>query len=307
MENLSQVYNDAIQYFNANYLNLLATILFLVVGFIVSTFLQRRVKLTLNKKSPNHITANFTSQIVGFVLKSIVIFSTFYLLGLNSFTNKLLAGAGLLTFVVGFALKDIGENFLAGIILAFKSPFRLDDLVEVNGIMGHVKDISIRETLLKTTDGKDVFIPNSIILKNPLFNYTLDGFLRYDFIVGIAYENNPTEAIKLILETINKVEGVLKGDKMPAITISEFSTNAININIMFWIDTFKSTKRSVHNNIRSQVMNDVVAALIANGFNLPANIVELKNYEFSDKINLTMSSKNWSGKIIWRLREVTTW
>ncbi|EMY82703.1 mechanosensitive ion channel protein MscS [Psychroflexus gondwanensis ACAM 44] len=285
MEKMTQLYNDAIQYFQLNYLNLGVTILFLIIGFIVSKFIQRRVKLRLMKKSPNRITANFTSQIVGFILKSIVILTTFYLLGLSSFTNKLLAGAGLLTFVIGFALKDIGENFLAGIILAFKSPFRLDDLIEVNGIMGHVKDISIRETLIKTPDGKDVFLPNAIILKNPLFNYTLDGFLRYDFVVGIAYEDNPTDAIKLILETVNNVEGVLKGDKKSAITIHELSTNTININIQFWIDTFKSTKRSVHNTIRSQVMNDVIDALTANGYSLPANIVELKNYDLSNKIN----------------------
>jgi len=282
---MTQLYNDAIQYFQLNYLNLGVTILFLIIGFIVSKFIQKRVKLRLMKKSPNRITANFTSQIVGFILKSIVILTTFYLLGLSSFTNKLLAGAGLLTFVIGFALKDIGENFLAGIILAFKSPFRLDDLIEVNGIMGHVKDISIRETLIKTLDGKDVFLPNAIILKNPLFNYTLDGFLRYDFVVGIAYEDNPTDAIKLILETVNNVEGVLKGDKKSAITIHELSTNTININIQFWIDTFKSTKRSVHNTIRSQVMNDVIDALTANGYSLPANIVELKNYDLSNKIN----------------------
>lgn len=288
MERITQLYNNAVQYFQLNYLNLIATILFVIIGFILSNFLQRRIKLRLINKSPNHITANFTSQIVGFLLKSIVIFSTLYLLGLSSFTNKLLAGAGLLTFVIGFALKDIGENFLAGIILAFKSPFRLDDLVEVSGIMGHIKDISIRETLIKTPDGRDVFLPNSIILKNPLFNYTLDGFLRYEFIVGIAYENKPAEALKLILETVNNVEGILKGDKMPVISINELSTNTININVKFWIDTFKSTKRSAHNNIRSQVMNDVVEVLVANGFNLPANIVELKNYDSSNKIKLTM-------------------
>lgn len=288
MDKSIQIYNSIVEYFQINYLNLGITILFLIIGFILANFLQRRIKLRLNKKSPNHITANFTSQIIGFVLKSIVIFSTMFMLGLNSFTNKLLASAGLLTFVIGFALKDIGENFLAGIILAFKSPFRLDDLIEVNGIMGHVKEISIRETLIKTPDGKDVFLPNAIIIKNPLFNYTLDGFLRYEFDVGIAYENNPTDAIKLILETVNKVEGVLKGDKMPAITIIELSTNTININIKFWVDTFNSTRRSVHNNIRSQVMNDVVAALIANGFSLPANIVELKNYDLSDKLKLTI-------------------
>lgn len=286
MEKISQLYHNTIQYFQLNYLNLGATILFLVLGLIVANFLQRRIKLRLKNKSPNYITANFTSQIVGFILKSIVIFSTLYLIGLSSFTNKLLAGAGLLTFVVGFALKDIGENFLAGIILAFKSPFQLDDLIEVNNIMGHVKDISIRETLIKTPDGKDVFIPNSIILKNPLFNYTIDGFLRYEFIVGIAYEDNPTEAIKLILETVNNVEGVLKGDRMPAITVNELATNTINIKIKFWIDTFKSKKRSVHYNIRSQVVSDIVDALTTRGFSLPANIVELKNYDSSNSDNI---------------------
>jgi len=288
MEKSTQLYNDLVQYLQSNYMNLGATILFFIVGFVLANFIQRRLRLRLANKSPNHVTAKFTSQIVGFILKSIVIFSTLYLLGLSSFTNKLLTGAGLLTFVIGFALKDIGENFLAGIILAFKSPFRLDDLIEVNDIMGHVKDISIRETLIKTPDGKDVFLPNAIILKNPLFNYTLDGFLRYDFVIGIAYENNPTKAIELILEGINKVEGILKGDKAPAITINELSTNSINIRAQFWVDTFKSTKRSVHHNIRSQVMNDVVAVLIANGFSLPANVVELKNYDLSDKINLIM-------------------
>ena len=285
---MTQLYNDAIQYFYLNYLNLGATIVFLIIGFAASNFIQRRVRLRLINKSPNRITAHFTSQIVGFIMKSIVIFSTLYLLELSSFTNKLLAGAGLLTFVIGFALKDIGENFLAGIILAFKSPFKLDDLIEVNGIMGHVKDISIRETLIKTPDGKDVFLPNAIILKNPLFNYTLDGFLRYEFVVGIAYENSPSDAIKLMLKTVNNVEGILQGDKKPTITINELATNSINIKTQFWVDTFKSTKRSVHDTIRSQVMNDVIIALTENGYSLPANIVELKNYDLSNKINFNM-------------------
>lgn len=286
MQKSIQFYNSSIEYFRENYINLAFILVFVILGFVLSSFIQRKIKISLANKSPNHITANFTSQIIGFFLKSTIVFTTLYLLGLSSFTNKLLAGAGLLTFVVGFALKDIGENFLAGIILAFKSPFKLDDLIEVNGIIGHVKDINIRETLVKTPDGKDVFLPNSIILKNPLYNYTIDGFLRYEFTVGIAYENNPTEAIKLILETVNKVEEVLKGDKAPAITISELSTNTININVKFWIDTYKSIKSSVHNSIRSQVMNDVVQELIEKGFNLPASIIEIKNYDSSSPFEI---------------------
>lgn len=291
METTIQFYNNVIQYFKMNYINLAFIVFFVIIGFIIANFIQRKIRARLSKKSPNHITANFTSQIIGFILKMVVVFTTLYLLGLSSFTNKLLAGAGLLTFVVGFALKDIGENFLAGIILAFKSPFKLDDLIEVNNIVGFVKDISIRETMIKTPDGKDVFLPNSIILKNPLYNFTLDGFLRYEFIIGIAYENNPTEAIKLILETVNKVEGVLKGDKKPSITISELATSTINIKVQFWVDTFKTTRRSIHNSIRSQVMNDVTEALFKNGVSLPASIIELKNYESDVPLNLEIKSK----------------
>jgi small-conductance mechanosensitive channel len=290
MEKTVEFYYDVIQYFKLNYLNLGFVLIFIVAGFLIAEFTKRRIKRRISKRSPNPITATFISQIISFALKTIVVLITLYLLGLNSFTNKILAGAGLLTFVIGFALKDIGENFLAGIILAFKSPFRIDDLIEVNNIEGFVKDINISETLIKTPDGKDVFLPNSIILKNPLFNYTIDGFLRYEFMIGITYENNPTEAIKLILETVNKVQGVLKGDKMPAIMINELATNTINIRVMFWVDTFKTTNRSVHHSIRSKVMNDVVAALIANGIRLPAPVVESKNYDASIPLNLKIET-----------------
>ena len=64
-----------------------------------------------------------------------------------------MAGAGILTFVIGFAFKDISENFLAGILLAFKSPFKADDLIETENVIGYVKELRIRETIIKTTEG----------------------------------------------------------------------------------------------------------------------------------------------------------
>jgi small-conductance mechanosensitive channel len=292
MDSITNFYNDTITYFQENYLNIAFTIGFVVLGFITANFVKRRIKSRLANKSPNHLTANFISQIVSFVIKAIVIFVTLYMLGLDSFTTKVLAGAGILTFVIGFALKDIGENFLAGIILAFKSPFKLNDLIEVNGIIGFVRDISIRETLIKTRDGKDVFLPNAIILKNPLHNYTIDGFLRYEFEVGIAYEDNPTEAIKVIFEILQNNHGVLKGDKSPSVTINELATNTISLQVQFWVDTFKSTKTSVHDSIRSQIMSDVVSSLLSKGYSLPASIVELKNYDSSQPLQHSVSKKD---------------
>ena len=152
-------------------------------------------------------------------------------------------------------------------------------MIESGNIYGYVRDINIRETIIKTPDGKDVFLPNSIILKTPLFNYTIDGFLRYEFIVGFDYGDDISLGIKTILETINKIDSVLKGDKKTAVVIDELTTSTINVRVLFWIDTFQSTSRTFHYTIRSQVMNDVVVELTRNGFYLPANIIEIKNYK----------------------------
>lgn len=279
MDNFQEVYEDVINYFAQNYINIGLTVLFFLVGFMVINFFKKRLKNRLLINSKNPITATFISQLISAVLKFIVILASLYILGLNNFTSGVLASAGVLTFVIGFAFKDIGENFLAGIILAFKSPFRVNDLIESGNIYGYVKDINIRETIIKTPDGKDVFLPNAIILKTPLFNYTIDGFLRYEFVIGLDYEADISLGLKTILDTLNNIEGVLGGDKKPAVVVDELTTNTINIKVLFWIDTFQSTSRTLHQTIRSQVMNDVVVELRKKEFYLPANIVEIKNYK----------------------------
>ncbi|MBL0026861.1 MAG: mechanosensitive ion channel [Saprospiraceae bacterium] len=279
MDKFQGIYQNTINYFTQNYINLVLTILFFVIGFILVNFLKKKLKVRLREKSDNPVAATFISQLVSFIFKSIIILISLYVLGLNDFTSSVLASAGVLTLVIGFAFKDIGENFLAGIILAFKSPFRVNDLIESGNIYGYVRDINIRETIIKTPDGKDVFLPNSIILKTPLFNYTIDGFLRYEFIVGFDYGDDISLGIKTILETINKIDSVLKGDKKTAVVIDELTTSTINVRVLFWIDTFQSTSRTFHHTIRSQVMNDVVVELTRNGFYLTANIIEIKNYK----------------------------
>lgn len=279
MDKFQEIYQNTINYFTLNYINLGLTLLVLVIGFILVNFFKTKLKARLLKKSANPIASGFISQLMSYTLKLIIILISLYILGLNDFTSGILASAGVLTFVIGFAFKDIGENFLAGIILAFKSPFRVNDLIESGNIYGYVRDINIRETIIKTPDGKDVFLPNSIILKMPLFNYTIDGFLRYEFIVGLDYGDDISLGIKTILETTNKIDGVLKGDKKTTVVINELTTNTINVKVLFWIDTFQSTSRTFHHTIRSQVMNDVVVELAKKGFYLPANIVEIKNYK----------------------------
>lgn len=252
----------------------------LIVGFIIANYAK---KLLLNKITPklsNTLSAAFIAQITNIIIKIIIILIVLNLLGFKDFTSKILAGAGILTFVLGFAFKDIGENFLAGILLAFKSPFKLKDLIESDKILGYVQELNLRETKVKTPDGKDVFVPNAQILKNPLINYTLDGFLRYEFIVGLDYNCNLAEGIKIIFDAVSEVEAVLTvKNKKTSVLIHELTASTVNIKVLFWIDTFKSTSRTYHSSIRSEIIDLVVMRLTEKGFYLPADIVEIKKYK----------------------------
>lgn len=271
-----QFYYDAIL---QNAPSFLIGVVVLFIGFTIANFGKKLTENRIKSKLQNTLSRLFIAQIISGIIKIITVVIFLDLVGFQNITTKILAGAGILTFVVGFAFKDIGENFLAGILLAFKSPFKENDLIETEKVIGYVKELRIRETIIKTTDGKDVFVPNSQIINSPLINYTIDGFLRNEFLLGLDYSSDLSKAIQVIIESVSKTEGVLLGDKKPAVIIDEFAASTINLKVLFWLDTFKSSSKSYHLGIRTQVMKNVLLALTENEFSLPSNIVEVKQYE----------------------------
>ena len=279
MEKLNEKLTEAYTYFQENWSVLVVAFSVLIIGILLANLISKILTKRIKTKVTSSLSELFIAQIIRIILKVITFLFFLSLLGFNDITTKILAGAGILTFVIGFAFKDIGENFLAGIILAFKSPFLENDLIESEGIVGYVKELRIRETLVKTTDGKDVFIPNSQILKNPLINYTLDGFLRYDFKLGLDYSSDVKKAILLILDTLQQLEGVVKEDKIPTVVIDELAASTINLKIFFWIDTTKSSSKTYHMNIKNVVMQQVLFRLTEEGFEMPSDIVEIKQYK----------------------------
>lgn len=278
MEKIQQTFDEIVASIQHNIIPLLIGFAVLFIGFYVAGKLKDFIRNTVLSKSPNVLRRVFILQIVGISVQLFTIIFALRVFGYRDLTTSLLAGAGVLTFVIGFAFKDIGENFLAGILLAFKSPFRINDLIETSGIIGYVVDLSIRDTHIKTLDGKDVFVPNGQIIKNPLFNYTLDGFLRYEFVIGLDYDSDVHKAIDVILETVKTVEGVIHTHKIPTVNIDAFASSTINLKVMFWLDTFESTSKTYHSGIRTEVMKRVLDSLTSGGFNLPSDIIEIKQY-----------------------------
>ncbi|QYH40469.1 mechanosensitive ion channel family protein [Algoriphagus sp. NBT04N3] len=253
-------------------LSLAILLAFYFLGNVLQKFLKKRLLVRMD----DPLLANFLSVVFRLIIILLGFLLVFRIIGLTGLVSGLLAGAGITAFVIGFALKDIGENFLAGILLAFKRPFRVGDIVDINGMRGVVLTLNLRDTQIKTSDGKDVFIPNATIIKNPLVNFTIDGFLRYDFIIGLDYGSDYQAARALILEAIQKVPGVLMDTKTPKVWVSDLAESTLNLQVAFWVDTFD--RKIADMEVKSQAIIQVLTTLEKAGYNLPARVLEIKNY-----------------------------
>lgn len=253
-----------------------ALIVFLILLFLANAarnFSLRRLSLRMN----DPLLARFIARLIGTSIIILAIIVVLQIVGLGSMAVGLLGTAGFGAFIIGFAFKDIGENFLAGVVLAFNRPFRVGDVVELNGHQGKVITLNLRDTQIKTFDGKDIYIPNALVVKNPVVNYTIDGFLRLEFTLGLDYESNFAQAIQLIINTVNEVPGVLKGDKSPSVAITNLASSTLNLTVYFWIDTFDSKISGIE--LKNDVIEKVLKSLGKEGYYLPGDIMEFKAYK----------------------------
>ena len=263
-----------------------------IIVFVIAIFIADKISLivhkTASKRVKDELLAKFLARFAKWVLIIAGIILVFYIVGLGGLAGGLVAGAGLSAIIIGFAFKDIGENFLAGIILAFSRPYDIGDTVESGNVKGTVRALDLRNTHIKTFDGKDIYVPNSMIIKNPLINYTRDGFIREEFVVGIDYDDDVDKVIKILIPAISKVDGVLSGEKSPFVTAYELASSTINLKVYFWVDTF-NYKRSLLD-IKTDVITQTKNTLLENKIVMPADILELKIY--NEKIPIPIKLLN---------------
>jgi len=257
--------------------NFLLAILVIALGMLLTQYIGRLTRRTLSTKVSDPLMTNFITKTVKVIAVILVLVFGLRVAGLEGVVNGLLTAAGASAIVIGFAFKDIGENFISGVILSFNRPFDVNDTVSIGDIFGKVKTMEFRYTKLKTFDGRDVYIPNSDVIKKPVFNYTEDGFFRLDFLVGIAYEDNFDEAEKLIVKTVRNCKGVIEDEEHEIfVTMDELAASTVNLKVLFWVETTEYRKEALK--IQSDVMAAVKTGIEESGFSMPADIKEIKLY-----------------------------
>lgn len=282
---LSEYYREAVAYLP----RFAVAIIIVTVGYLLATWLTRLVRRRLTAQAEDAIAAQFLTKVAKILLVLGVLLLALNTAGLGSIAGALLGALGASSLILGFAFKDIGENFIAGVILAFSRPFGIGDAIEVNGYFGKVVQLKLRYTHLKTFDGRDVYVPNADVLTNSVTNYTADGYIRQDFIVGIGFENDIDGAIALVRETVDNHPAILNTDEYNSFAcVDELAASTVNIKVRFWMAT--KDYRRVTLETRGQLMRDVKERLTEEGYNLPADITELKLYGDEQSIPVSMFS-----------------
>lgn len=175
-----------------------------------------------------------------------------------------LAGLGILGFTIGFALQNIMQNFVSGVILLIEQPFDVGDSVELNGFGGTVLNINLRTTEMRTFDGLIVMIPNADVLSNTITNYTRADRRRIELPVGVSYGSDPAIARQTVLESIKNVPGFL-GDPEPVVVFHTFGGSSVDMSAYFWIDTSKTNPFAA----KDAALELIKAALEKQGIEIP--------------------------------------
>lgn len=246
----------------------LAVVMFLLV-LLVGKLAGRGLSLILARAEFSESHRTFFRKVVFWIFAFIGFSLALNVVGLQGVAAGLLTGGGVTAVVLGFAFREIGENFLAGFFLAFSRPFRQGDLIQSGDLQGVVTGIEIRSTRIRTADGRDIFIPSSLLFKNPLINFTLDGLRRLEFKIGIDYRNDPVQACSLLLEAVKQDKGILK-DPPPFAGISDLAAPHVELTVTFWLDAFKLSADI--RTIRSRLMDRCRKALLDAGYTVSSEV-----------------------------------
>ncbi len=195
-------------------IDIVSGILILVVGFWIIGILTNILKRVMEKANIDSTLRPFLASLASVTLKVVILLAAAQQAGIaiTSFV-AILASAGL---AIGLALQGSLQNFAAGTMLLIFKPYKVGDLVEVQGFTGHVQEIQIFNTIIMTPDNKKVIIPNSAATSGPIINISGQGRIRIEMTFGIAYDANIDTAREVIQAVADANDKILK---TPAIDI----------------------------------------------------------------------------------------
>lgn len=262
-----------------------ADLIIFSIILLISIVIAKIVSISVKRKIPDKIPAS-DRETIGKVTSLIIIILGF-LAGLPYLQVNLsgiFVAGGLFAIVVSIAGQNFFSNAISGIILFFERPIKIGDNIGVGTITGTVQDIQILSTVIKTYDGIFTRIPNQTMFTSEIQNYVAHIARRFEYIVGIRYEDDASLAIRIIKDVINQHPFALKSPE-PSIYVDELADNGVNICIRIWAPS------SVWWDVRTELLWKIKVALEDGGIEIP---FPQRTLWFADEVRCSLSAERSS-------------
>ncbi len=213
------------------FLQVITVILILFLAIVIGKGIVIYLKRALNTKmDKEHLDILLKVVYYGIITLAIIGF-IFPVLGIR--TSNLLIAGGVVGIVIGFASQSIMGNFISGVFLMIERPLKIGDQVNIDNKLGYVEDIKIVSTIIRTYDGLYVRLPNETVFTTSITNYVTNLTRRFEYVVGIRYNDDADEAIKIIEDLIDQEPYALVNPS-PSVFVDNLGDNAVNISVRIW-------------------------------------------------------------------------
>lgn len=239
--------------------------------FWLLSFLLTRWRLPYRRWRNNPLLLEFIKQLVRISIFLVGVIVALDIAGASAFVAAILGTAGVIGIAVGFAFKDIVENYLAGILIGLRQPFASRDFIEVAEHQGLVIRLTARELVLMTPQGNQVRLPNAIIFRNVLINYTRNPKRQFSIRVGVDSNADLKRVEHLAKTTLAAVKGVLT-EPAPLVMIQELADFNVIIECFAWVDQ----RETDFFKVRSQAIRLLKEAFDKARINMPEPIMNVR-------------------------------
>ena len=223
----------------------------LFVGLFLAKLFSRFVMNRLMAKTQLDESAKAAiHKVTFFILTIILVLYALHTVNIPLTILALLGGA--VAIGVGFGSQNLINNFISGFILMFERPIKIDDVIEIDNIIGRVQHIGTRCTQIRTQANLNILVPNSSLLEKNIINWTLsDDVVRCNISVGVAYGSSTRDTVKALERAVEEHELILKKPE-PIIVFKDFGDNALIFEVYFWIRLGKGrmVKIQTESNVR---------------------------------------------------------
>lgn len=214
-----------------------------IIAFFISSLALKIIRKLITRNLPLEDTNKFIS-IFQFIKYLVYVFVIMFALRISGVDISVLLTASAAIFIgLGFALQQLFQDLIAGVLIILDQSLKVGDIIEIDGKVGRVQKISLRSTRAYTRNERVMIIPNHMFMDDLLFNWTQNNnIIRDNVSVGIAYGSDTELAKKLLLESTQVVKEILAEPK-PNVLFDEFGDSSLNFSVNFYVNDAFSVQR----------------------------------------------------------------